>query len=366
MSDSPSPVRTRRRRRLKHRGWRKPRYALIAAVAIWTIVATVLISRGVSDEFARPLGPVLVRSASPSGFARLEPPNPDPSGSATASQPVCGGPPQMIILLVGADTKTTEYVRGLADTIRVVRFDFVASTISVLAVPRALWVSAPALYTYRGHLQTYFGRALDTENKPLDQAGAYSMLNTTYFYGNLYELPGGGPSVLADTLYVNLGTPIEHYAAVNETVVVDMINEMDGVDIDVPYAVAGYLPGPQHMTGEQTLAYARTRMSDDDWHRVDRQNIALRAMWDKMTSPVNVPRIPGLIDHFINGAQTDLSKAQISSLVCLLTSVTQQNVYYYNISPSMVRVASTERGFFILIPDKEKIAPIVRQFLGAQ
>ena len=51
----------------------------------------------------------------------------------------------------------------------------------------------------------YFGESLDKSNPRLNAPGTYSMLNSTYFWGNLYEMPGRGPSVLAETITVNLG-----------------------------------------------------------------------------------------------------------------------------------------------------------------
>ena len=55
-----------------------------------------------------------------------------PSATATAA-PLCGGPRAMFILLVGSDSRADNYSAGLADSIRVVRVDFVDPGISYLS-----------------------------------------------------------------------------------------------------------------------------------------------------------------------------------------------------------------------------------------
>ena len=84
----------------------------------------------------------------------------------------------MILLAVGADNDAG-YYRGLADVIRIFRLDFQEPSITLLAFPRDLWVSIPGLEEY---------------------GITAKRINTAYFYGNLYRLPGGGPTLLAQNI----------------------------------------------------------------------------------------------------------------------------------------------------------------------
>src|SRR5512143_356667 len=43
----------------------------------------------------------------------------------TNAEPLCGGPAVMTILAIGSDERSPGYLYGLADTIRVVRIDFI-------------------------------------------------------------------------------------------------------------------------------------------------------------------------------------------------------------------------------------------------
>jgi len=99
----------------------------------------------------------------------------------TATQePFCGGPELMYILGIGVDTKDNSYSYGLADVIRVARVDFMTPKITVLTVPRDLWVEIPDI----------------SDNYGI----THGKLNQAYFYGGpgmaYYDGPGGGPGLL--------------------------------------------------------------------------------------------------------------------------------------------------------------------------
>jgi hypothetical protein len=58
--------------------------------------------------------------------------------------PLCGGPPTMLVLGIGADNRDNNYLYGLADAIRVARIDFTVPAVSMLTF-RDLWVEIPNL-----------------------------------------------------------------------------------------------------------------------------------------------------------------------------------------------------------------------------
>src|SRR5512142_3369282 len=121
-----------------------------------------------------------------------------PSSTST-SQPLCGGPAVMNILAIGSDARGQHYLYGLADVIRLVRVDFVNARVSILEVPRDLWVDIPDISDHYGI--------------------THGKLNQSYLYGNkglgYYDGPGEGPGLLARTLNLNFGAQPDHYIAVN-------------------------------------------------------------------------------------------------------------------------------------------------------
>jgi LCP family protein required for cell wall assembly len=231
-----------------------------------------------------------------------------------APQPLCGGPSVMNILAVGSDSRGNHYLYGLADVIRLVRVDFVKAHVTILEVPRDLWVDIPGISDHYGI----------SEGK----------LNQAYLYGNeglgYYQGPGQGPGLLARTLNLNLGAQPDHYLAVNMKTFENIVNAVDGIDVYLPYEISvrskenpkGFaIPaGHHHIDGETALWIARIRQYNV-FSRAENQNIVMCALRKKILSPAIVPAVPELISTFRRYVQTDLSPEQVNQLACLATQM---------------------------------------------
>jgi LCP family protein required for cell wall assembly len=219
------------------------------------------------------------------------------SGSPTAiviptetSQPLCGGPPIMTILAVGADNREDSYTYGLADVIRIVRVDFVTPRVTVFSLPRDLWVEIPDISDHYGI--------------------THGKLNQAYFYGTpgmgYYDGPGGAAGLLARTLDVNFGLRVDHYGVVNMKTFVRIVDAVGGVDVHLPHNVDGrptedfpwdlgyYSAGQHHLDGEQALTLSRIRHKYSDFFRMESQSYVICALKDKITTPAIISEIPSL------------------------------------------------------------------------
>ena len=251
---------------------------------------------------------------------------PEPSLTPTPKEvPVlCGGPPAMFILLVGSDARQDSYAIGLADSIRVVRLDFIEPRIQVLAFPRDLYVEIPEI---EDHNNITHGK-----------------LNQAYLYGNpgynYYDGTGQGPGLLALTLEQNFGVQVDHYVAVNLQTFVRIVDELGGIKIDLPYEIDGrvkgsrdqnrvFAAGEQHLNGYRTMLLARLR-SEGDFSRIEIQNLILQSFAEKLLSPAAILKLPGLIETFSEAVQTDLGPAEIAQLLCLRTRLDMQNIQFGN------------------------------------
>jgi len=245
-----------------------------------------------------------------------------PQASATSTtQPLCGGPSTMNILAVGSDARGDHYLYGLADVIRLVRVDFVNARVSILEVPRDLWVDIPGISAHYGI--------------------AEGKLNQAYLYGNkglgYYDGPGEGPGLLARTLNQNFGAQPDHYIAVNMVTFENIVNAVGGIDVYLPYEVSvkspdnpkgfGIPPGQHHIDGETALWIARIRQYHT-FSRAENQNIVMCALRKKILSPAIVPAVPELISTFQRYVQTDLSPEQINQLACLATQMNGDDVVF--------------------------------------
>ena len=246
-----------------------------------------------------------------------------PQPTLTAYTGLCGGPPVMNILAIGADTRGNNYLYGLADVIRLVRVDFMNAKVTVLEIPRDLWVEIPDI--------------ADNLN-----GQDHEKLNQAYLYGNpgmkYTDDPAQGPGLLARTLALNFGTQIDHYAAVNMRTFEKIVNAVGGIDVNLPETVDGrtpddmnkrllFLSGTHHLNGTQALTLARIRI-EGGFARAENQNRVLCALRDQLTSPGVVTKIPDLIRAFQGAIQTDLSPEQLSQLACLGTQIPSGDIVF--------------------------------------
>jgi LCP family protein required for cell wall assembly len=267
--------------------------------------------------------------------------------SDPAPEPLCGGPDSMMVLVIGIDTSEAHNV-GLSDAIRAVRIDFAKPEIHVLAFPRDLWVTIPGLDEYGVN-----------EGK----------VNTAFLYGNAYQKPSGGPSILAQTLYLNFGLRVDHYVAINTSIFVEVIDKLGGIDMYLTGRIDGtsiglsYSPsGWYHFSGEQALDFVSLRAPDSDWHRIDRQSDVLMAVRKKALQPGTLAKIPSLVDTFLDNVITDLSLNEIGKLSCLLPKIEDDGILSIKIERELVTEQINSQGMYVMIPHEDDIRKLVEDF----
>ena len=323
--------------------------AVIIILTLGTIAGVVVISRkwhkplGTSLELPTPTATKEQMTSTPEKIiANTEAGNTSTVGSVlptltpspTEAQPVCGGPPLMYILGIGADNDFSDYYYGLADVIRIARVDFITPKITVLTIPRDLWVEFPDL------IEKYADKV------------THGKLNQAYLYGGpgmgYYDGPGGGPGLLARTIAHNYGLYVDHYGAVNMVAFAKIVDALGGIDIyldqdwdgrpvDENTEDMGYFSaGQRHMTGNEALRFARIRKKYSEVTRTDNQTLVICALEEKLLRPSVIGSIPGLIESLIGEIQTDLTPAQISQLVCVLTKLEKENLQFIRFPDEMM------------------------------
>ena len=108
------------------------------------------------------------------------------------------------VLLLGVDSRPGEKL-GRTDTIIVVSVNPNAKYVTMLSIPRDLWVYLPG-----------------TEK--------FDRINTADIWGNRYKL-GDRVDFLAETIRYNLGIPVNYYAIVNFAGVQQIIDKIGGVEV---------------------------------------------------------------------------------------------------------------------------------------
>jgi LCP family protein required for cell wall assembly len=195
----------------------------------------------------------------------------------------------------------------LTDSVMVVVVDPAAKSLTLLSVPRDAWVpmSLDGKTTFYNKLNTAYAFAKDSSFYP-DRLPKYT--------GDQ-----GAGQFAADTVSRILGIPIKYYVALDFAGFRQMVDALDGIDVDVPRGFASLYPanddpqidpswttvrfkaGMQHMNGERAIQYARAReVIDDsgeagDFARSRRQRLIIEAFKTRFFRADGLLRLPKLL-----------------------------------------------------------------------
>ena len=367
---------------------RFPLLAILTGIFIVFTIAALIAYPKVKQRWETPLGPalelpthtptrllptatqtatlvaVMTTSATAQGITPTSTTAPTNTVQPTSTpEPLCGGPSVMMVLGIGVDTEDDTYTYGLGDAIRVARVDFVTPKISVLTLPRDLWVEIPDI---SDHYDLTHGK-----------------LNQSYFYGTpgmaYYDGPGGGPGLMARTIDLNFGLRADHYGAVNMSTFARIIDAVGGIDVYLPTDIDGtpfmgaedmgyFTAGQNHFTGEEAMRFMRIRKRYNDFTRADHQTMVLCALREKVLSPSVLPKIPKIIAAFRDSVITDLSLEQMGQMACLLPYIKRENLLFTSLpqeifSPGRVLNPQMQNETFVLEADYNVIRDYIRQFV---
>lgn len=153
--------------------------------------------------------------------------------------------------------------------------------------------------------------------------GTYNKANAAYAFGEEEEAVA--------MLNRNLDMDISHYVTVDFSAMVDMIDAVDGIDVEVTEEEIPYLnnyaceiientgidtwgitePGYQHLTGVQATAYARIRATEgDDFRRTERQRLVLTKIAEKAQA-VSLSSLNMMIDRVLPKVRTNFTLPEI-------------------------------------------------------
>lgn len=269
--------------------------------------------------------------------ATLEPgaPTPTPAPPTPTPFPEWTGTQPLTILLLGVDSREGETEPPRSDTMIVVRVDPVARRVDMFAIPRDLLVDIPGFYATK--------------------------VNAAYPFGEVNKdtIPGGGPTLAAQTVELNFGIRIDYFAEVDIVGMEKVIDTLGGVFLDVPgiikddqYPTADYgytrvyfTPGWQWMNGPRAVRYARTRHDDGDFMRNRRQQQVLLAMRNRALKTGIISKLPTLISEVGDSVRTDLKPKQMLSLARLGQSIDPANIYTHSLAP-LVEAQDINGGFY--------------------
>lgn len=147
----------------------------------------------------------------------------------------------------------------------------------------------------------------------------------------LYSL--GGVDTLKAELASHLNRPIQHHLVVNLASIRRMADQLGGIEVDVPKRMAyvdrsqglfiDLQPGPQTLRGRDLEGFLRFRHDETgDLGRMERQQLALKALFRKLSEPQNLVRLPALLLANGKDIHTDLGPMELGGLVTSMGGTT--------------------------------------------
>jgi hypothetical protein len=113
------------------------------------------------------------------------------------------------------------------------------------------------------------------------------------------------------------------------------------------------------MDGEAALRYVRTRLDDDVYGRAHRNQQSLKAMWDQTKDTDLVPKIPALWSALRGNFETDLTLAEVLTLIPTALDIEPERVSSRYIGLGQAEPWVTPEGWWVLVPDPEQVRRLV-------
>ena len=140
----------------------------------------------------------------------------------------------------------------------------------------------------------------------------------------LYSL--GGPKAVKAELASHLGRPLSHHVLVDLALVRRLGDALGGLEVTVPkrmvyndYSQKLFIdlqPGLQTLKGKDLEGFLRFRHDEmGDIGRLERQKLAVQALFNKLTRPETILRLPQLMGLAGQDLKTDLGPMEIGGLI---------------------------------------------------
>lgn len=241
------------------------------------------------------------------------------------------------ILVLGLDSREPGSDLGRSDTMILSTFLPGEPYLGMLSIPRDLWVTIPV-----------YG-----ENR----------INTAHFFAEA-DVPGSGPEAAMQTVRQNFGVEVHYYVRIRFDGFLDLVDLLGGVDVELSVPMSGYTEGTHHLNGEQALAFVRDRAGSDDFYRMQRSQIFLKALWKRVLDPSIWRKLPEILPLVIEMIDTDLPFNKWPYLAITMLRVGPEGIDAHVITREMTLPFTTSGGAQVLGPNWTIINPVLLEIFG--
>ncbi len=208
----------------------------------------------------------------------------------------------------------------LTDTIIVASMDPESKLVSMVSIPRDLWIEDPIVGS--------------------------SKINELYFWAKRYYDGDSEKGIehMKSKIETLTGVPIHYWVSVNFNGFTDLIDAIGGIDIEVEEAIYDpYYPkdgtilyepfsisaGLHHLDGETALKYARSRKTTSDFDRANRQQEIIYAIKEKALQAnviLNPSRIEDIMEVLSDNVETNITIKEILTFGSLASDFSTEQI----------------------------------------
>ncbi|GAB5489873.1 MAG: hypothetical protein Phog2KO_00880 [Phototrophicaceae bacterium] len=231
------------------------------------------------------------------------------------------------IVLLGSDGDIVGDNTIRTDTIVIVSINTQTQTVSMLSIPRDVFVYVPTPTMAR--------------------------INTVYGTGEAFGWSGGGFGLLRETIFYNFGIQVHYHAFVDISGLEEIIDTVGGINIavdcdyedppligaDVPAGAIGpdennvyVLPvGYYQFTGREAMWFARSRGNSDAFDRGRRHLQVLEAILRSARDSGQIAQIPELWAELTQIVETDITLDVVLGLLPIAVNLDSSRIERFNL-----------------------------------
>ena len=240
------------------------------------------------------------------------------------------------LLVLGIDRVPDGTTLGRSDTMLLTGIQPLTADLTMLSIPRDLWVT-------------------------LDQYGE-NRINTAHYFAEAV-VPGSGPAAAMMAVEDNFDVNVSYFLRVRLEGFAALIDALGGLEINLEAPAAGYPVGRHLLDGSQGLAFVRDRQGDD-FFRMANGQVFIRSLASTLLKPQSWLRLPAAIGALSEALDSNIPLWLWPRLGLAALRAGPQGIEAYTLDRTMVNGWTTNAGAQVLLPNWAVINPFVDEIFS--
>jgi LCP family protein required for cell wall assembly len=243
-------------------------------------------------------------------------------------------PMRTTLLVIGIDRTPEGSNAGRSDTMILATLPPFLPKVTLLSIPRDLWVTIPGV----------------GENR----------INTAHYFAELNQ-PGTGLDAASGVVEANFGIKVPYVMRVKFDGIVNIVDAMGGITLTLDKPTAMFQAGTLELDGTQALAFVRDRSGSDDFSRQKHAQIFISAAIKSMLNPAKWARIPAVAAATIQAIDTNIPFYAWPRLLYGMAFSAVFGFDTLSLDRNWVTPWVTDQGAQVLIPNWDLINPAIAE-----